>query len=267
MPEIHTLESPILNRKRKVRVWLPPGVSATQSQKLPLLLLHDGQNCFTDRDDELPYGSWGVDEWLTRLIADGSLPPLVAVGVDNSPARAREYFPFTEEYANYKRFLLEEVLPMVRSGYPVGEHVSLMGSSMGGLVSFALAADRPDVFPAAACLSPWFEVEHNRYIHDVLRPMKEKPPIRVYFDSGIFDWRGLDDGHRGMLMARVELLRLGFAENSPEFRWWVDTWFPKLSDLVDSKVKEDKRELAMKNQHTEFHWRRRLAEPLRFLFG
>jgi predicted alpha/beta superfamily hydrolase len=234
-----------------------------------VLYQHDGQNIFTDRDAELPFGSWGVDDWVTRLYAAGLIGPVLVVGIDNSPARRREYSPWTEEFARYEQFLHEELIPWVESRHPVvpgPRGRALMGSSMGGLVSFGLAANRPDVFGAAACLSPWFEYEDYYYIRTILRERLDRPNIRVYMDSGIRDWRGLDDGHRGMLMARVELLRLGFVPG-PELDVFVDTETPSLAELESSPVRPDRYGEIGPNQHQEYQWRRRLERPLRFLFG
>lgn len=267
--EIHQIDSTILKRKRKIRVFLPSAVTAEPTRRFKLLIQQDAQMAFTERDRDLPYGSWGIDEWVERLAAEGVIDPPIVVAVDNSPARMREYFPLSDEFKLYERFVLEELLPWIRGNYRVQEgpaSTALMGSSMGGLVSFALALNHQNLFGAAACLSPWFEVENNRYVHDVLKNVQEKPALRVYLDSGIRDWRDLDDGHRGMLMARKELLRLGFREGD-DLQVFVDTWFPTMRDLESSLVKEDKRTIALSNQHNEFQWRRRLRAPLEFLFA
>src|SRR5690606_31895349 len=117
------------------------------------------------------------------------------------------------------------------------QNAAHIGSSMGGMVSFALAMNHPHVFGTAVCLSPWFEHEQNRYIHEALRVRTDKPPIRVWMDSGIRDWRGLDDGYRGMLLARLELLRLGYTEGE-HFAWAVDTRFPTEEEIAaDPRVK------------------------------
>ncbi len=268
-PEVFQLESDILKRRRKLAVWLPREYEENPDRDFPLLLVQDGQLVFTSRDEELPFGSWGLDTWLERLARDAVIDVPVVAAVYNSPHRMKEYFPVTDHFDRYERFLLEQLIPWLEENYRLRtgpENRTVMGSSMGGLASFALAANNPGVLGAAGCLSPWFEYDSNRYIHDVLRPMKVKPDIRVYMDSGIKDWRGLDDGHRGMLLARLELLRLGFEEGK-DLDWTVDTWFPSDADLKDSPVKPEKRPVAKNNQHNDFQWNRRLGRPLRFLLG
>ena len=263
----HQIDSVILGRKRRIRVYTPSDYT-TVGEPLPLITKHDGQLAFSERDSELPFGSWQLDHRMKKMIAEG-LPGAVIVAIDNSAKRREEYFPVTEEFANYQRFLLEEVLPFVRDEYNVSaaaEDNFVMGSSMGGLVSFALAFNNPDVFSAAGCLSPWFEFEDYTYIKEVLSKWKEKPPIRVYMDSGIQDWRWLDDGHRGTMEARLECLRLGFVEGE-DLLWLRDLSFPTEAELKASPVKPEKYEECSRNQHNEFFFGRRSEGALRFLLS
>lgn len=266
---IHQIESDILRRKRKLRVWLPGGFRADGPEPPSLLIQQDGQLAFSNRDGELPYGSWRLDRWIERLARRGDIVPPVVVGIDNSPKRMWEYFPGTDHFENYEHFLLRELMPWIERELgitPLPRRTALMGSSMGGLVSFALLFRNPTHFSAAACLSPWFEYEDFHYLRETLHRARKKPDVRVYMDSGIMDWRGLDDGHRGMLMARKELLRLGFSEGE-EFDWFVDTHFATEAELEHSHVKPEYWKPARENQHTEYQWTRRLERPLRFLFG
>lgn len=260
---IDSIESSVLGRRRKIRVWLPAGYDANHAGGYPVIYASDAQMKFTERDPELPYGSWGLDEWITRLGV-----AVVVVAIDNSPQRVKEYFPLTEEFARYQQFLVTEVIPFARDKYGVStqpNRVAHLGSSMGGILGCALAVNNPDAIGNALCLSPWFEVERYRYVLEVLKKLEQKPPIRIYMDSGIQDWRMLDDGHRGTLEARNEFLRLGFLEGH-DLDWLRDLYLPRLEDFAGSAVKEDKRFHSMTNQHTEFHWRRRLERPLRFFY-
>lgn len=265
--EVHHLDSPVLARRRKLRVWTPEGLDRSGANFYNLLIQQDGQIAFSDRDAELPFGSWRLEVEVERLMEAGAIPPTIIVGVDNSPLRRKEYAPTSPEFEPYQTFVVGELLPWIREHYPVSfdpSHTALMGSSMGGLVSFALAANHPDLFGNTACLSPWFEHEQNAYIHNILRPMAAHPGIRVYMDSGIRDWRWLDDGHRGMLLARVELMRLGFAEGG-DLDWMVDLHFPSVESLEGSLVKPEKRGEATYNQHNEYQWNRRLPRALKWV--
>ena len=142
--------------KRHVIVWLPPDYENTD-ERYPVLYAHDGQNLFD------PYTSyigadWGIDEALTELIESDSCKPVIVVGMYNTGDRSDEY-GLSQRGRDYQRFVVNTVKPMIDSTYrtkPDRENTAVMGSSMGGLVSFLLAWNYPDVFQQAACLSPAF---------------------------------------------------------------------------------------------------------------
>ena len=75
---------------RNVTVWLPPGYDASDA-RYPILYMHDGQNLFDPA--RAPFGEWGVDEHLGRLIAKGQVRAPIVVGIWNTPLRLREYVP------------------------------------------------------------------------------------------------------------------------------------------------------------------------------
>ncbi|HEV8693268.1 MAG TPA: alpha/beta hydrolase-fold protein, partial [Lysobacter sp.] len=77
---------------RNVDVWLPPGYAAHPHKRYPVLYMHDGQNLF---DPKLSYTGvdWGVDEAMTRLIAEHRVREAIVVGIWNTPLRVQEYMP------------------------------------------------------------------------------------------------------------------------------------------------------------------------------
>jgi enterochelin esterase-like enzyme len=159
---------------RTVRVWLPPGYDGGTG-RYPVLYMHDGQNLF---DPALAMGheTWSPDIVLTGLAAGGRAPQAIIVGIDNTPARAREYMP-AQVFAtlapdvrdrlaltmggpplsdDYLRFLVRELKPMIDARFrtrPERASTVIMGSSMGALISLQAIVDYPRVFGAAGCLS------------------------------------------------------------------------------------------------------------------
>ena len=165
---------------RQVYVWLPDGYS--QREKYPVLYMHDGQMLF---DDTWTWNGqeWQVDEVMGRLIAEGTIPPAIVVGVAHGDNRFGEYFPekvlgyldsaaavpasakaldymhsFCDVYEadEYLRFLTTELKPFIDSHYstlPDREHTFIAGSSMGGLISLYALCEYPGIFGGAACMS------------------------------------------------------------------------------------------------------------------
>jgi predicted alpha/beta superfamily hydrolase len=224
---------------REVVVWLPPGYHESE-ERYPVLYMHDGQNVF---DPAASYTGidWGVDETADRLIRDGSLRPVIVVGIYNSPQREDDYGT-GDTGAAYRRFVVEVVKPLVDGAYrtrPDREHTATMGSSMGGLVSFLLAWHYPDIFRQAACLSPAFFPES-------VAPVRAAAALpagwRLYMDNGTV---GLEEKLQVFCDdMKAALAAHGFTD-SPDFAWFLDEGA----------------------EHNEAAWAARVERPLRFMFG
>ncbi|MGJ9420243.1 alpha/beta hydrolase [Massilia sp. CMS3.1] len=158
LPEL--LEMPGLDRKRQVRLYLPPGY-ATSNKRYPVLYMHDAQNLF---DDATAFaGEWKVDETLDALSKEGKLE-LIVVGIDNGAAQritelnAWDNTRFGQaEGRQYTDFIVKTLKPLIDSNYrtlPGRLHTAIMGSSMGGLASHYAIAQYPQVFSKAGVFSP-----------------------------------------------------------------------------------------------------------------
>jgi alpha-glucosidase len=158
LPEL--LEIPGLNRKRQVRMYLPPGY-ATSNKRYPVLYMHDAQNLF---DDATSFsGEWKVDETLDALAKEGKLE-LIVVGIDNgADKRITELSAWDSarfgpaEGRQYTDFIVKTLKPYIDSKYrtlPGRAHTAIMGSSMGGLASHYAIAQYPQVFSKAGVFSP-----------------------------------------------------------------------------------------------------------------
>jgi len=164
LPGVHVLpellDMPGLDRKRQVRLYLPPGY-ATSNKRYPVLYMHDGQNLF---DEATAYaGEWKVDETLDALAKEGRLE-LIVVGIDNGlEKRMTELnaWPHAQfgapEGRAYTDFIVKVLKPLIDGKYrtlPDRAHTAIMGSSMGGLASHYAIARYPQVFSKAGVFSP-----------------------------------------------------------------------------------------------------------------
>jgi len=242
--------SKFLVEPRHVEIWLPPGYDESPTNRYDVLYMHDGQNLF---DPRIAFGGvdWGVDQAIVRCVRAGIIKPVIVVGVWNSALRLREYSPW-DLGTNYARFLIEELMPRVNQTFRTQAgpaHTAVMGSSMGGLISFWLAWKHPDVFSSAGCLStsfPW-----TGHVPSVGAPLIEREiaanasvprGVRFYFDYGT---------------GRID------RECAPE-QGRVAAWLAAqgLKEGADFVVR-----VFPGADHNESAWRARLDEPLVFLFG
>lgn len=205
---------------RNVTIWLPPGYDQG-TDRHPVLYMHDGQNLFDPA--RANFGEWGVDEHLTRLIANGQVRAPIVVGVWNTPLRLREYVPahlitalpadirdaLVGMYGgeplsdDYLRFLVEELKPAIDRDYRTlsgRDDTTISGSSMGGLISLYAMMKHPEVFGAAACLSThwplrlerldaaalaqWRETVVQTWTRVIADGLPDPATHRLYFDRG-----------------------------------------------------------------------------------
>jgi predicted alpha/beta superfamily hydrolase len=190
---MHELRSRIFRNMRLVRVWLPPDYDAAGVMRYPVLYLNDGQNLF-DPATAFAGVHWKVGEAAGRLIAEGKIPPLMIVGIDNmGKNRVREYIPyrsldmrlFGPQGKRYPAFLLREVMPLIEKYYRVAkgpEHTGLGGSSLGGLITLYTQLALPGVFGRLLIESPSLFVA-NRKILEECRSFRDWPH-RIYLGIG-----------------------------------------------------------------------------------
>ena len=129
-----TIKSKALRQQRPYTVYLPHGYSE-HGVPYPSIYFHDGY-------DYLTMGE--VTTILDNLIAQGSLPPLVAVFVPPIE-RDREY-NCSDVFTS---FFCDELVPEMQSLYALDVNPAchcVVGPSLGGLISLYMASRRPDTF-------------------------------------------------------------------------------------------------------------------------
>ncbi|MGI4735417.1 MAG: alpha/beta hydrolase [Janthinobacterium lividum] len=180
-------------RRRRIWLYVPPDY-ATSQRRYPVLYLQDGQNIF---DEATAYaGEWAVDETLNQLKASGQDPTgCLVVAIDNGgERRLDEYSPWVNERlkkggegSQYVEFLVRTLKPYIDQHYrtrPDAAHTAIVGSSMGGLISFYAGVKYPLVFGRVGVFSPafWFAKD------SVLALVRRRQPLpvssRFYFVAG-----------------------------------------------------------------------------------
>ena len=155
---------PQLDKKRKIRLYLPPGYKNSE-KKYPVFYMQDGQNLF---DTATSFsGEWEVDETLNRIY-DETGQGFIVIGIDNGgEKRLDEYSPWKNskygggDGAAYVNFIVNTLKPYVDKHYRTltkKENTAIVGSSMGGLISFYAGLKYPEVFGLMGVFSPsfWF---------------------------------------------------------------------------------------------------------------
>lgn len=256
------VRSAYLGPTRHIEIWLPPGYDTASSTRYPVLYMSDGQNLFDPRIANTGV-DWGVDEAVVRLVQRGVIPPIIVVGAWSTADRGPEYSPW-QRAPDYAGFLINELMPRVNREFRTltgPGHTAVMGSSMGGLLSFYLVTHHADVFGACGCMSTHFPLSEAMVtrvfpgavtaatpdttpyiVRDIAAGMTVPRGARYWFDYGAL---GLDSAYGPSHEAvRAWLLRQGLVEGR---------------DFVIRRYEGA--------THNEASWRARLEDPLAFLFG
>jgi len=208
----------------------------------PVLYMHDGQNLFEDTTSFM--GEWGVDETLDSLFSEGYEVPIV-IGINNGGMlRIEELTPWpNEKYGGgmgdlYIRFIVETLKPEVDQRYrtkPEAEHTAIMGSSLGGLISFYGGIKYNDTFKKIGAFSPSF------WYADTVYTFTEQADIS-------------ED---------TRILLLGSASED-------STMVPdmqRIANLLSAKLPDDQLKVVATKDgaHSEWYWKREFPEAVIWL--
>lgn len=249
---------------RDVEIWLPPSYDTATDKRYPVLYMHDGQNVFDPKGSQYSGWDWGVDEAMTALIKSGDIREAIIVAphsidkwrnADYFPQKAGETFEVDFKAAmpefdvtglradGYLKFLTSELMPFIDEKYRTltgPQDTSIMGSSMGGLISLYAISEYPDVYGAAGNVSTHFPLADGKlveYFKDVLPDPKTH---RIYFDYGTLTLDHNYEGYQNRMDQAA--IKAGYVRGKN----WTTRKFEE-------------------HDHSERSWRNRVHVPLTFL--
>ncbi len=179
-----SIEAPQLNTTKKIWIYLPKNYD-TSKKKYPVMYMHDAQNLFDAKTSYV--GEWNVDEKLDSLNAQ-----VIIVGIEHgNEKRMEELTPYKNaKYGggnadNYLDFIVKTLKPEIDAKYRTktnARNTAIMGSSLGGLVSYYAVLNYPEVFGKAGVFSPsfWF---NRKEIIDLTNTIP-KLNTKIYFLCG-----------------------------------------------------------------------------------
>jgi len=218
---------------RDLRVYTPPAFHES-GEAYPLVLTMAG-GFYADMVEVIPT--------LNHLIAEGRIPPVVAVVVSGTG----DELSCSPEFA---QFLADELVPWMRMNYHATarpERTVIAGSSRGGLASACTAVHRPDVFGKVLSQSGsfWWNREYkSREEGDDLSSAElltqeiasmDRVPVAFYVEVGLMEFEGQLDTNRRF---RDALAAKGYEVDYREFNGnhsyvnWRETFGEGLVSLL-----------------------------------
>ncbi|HEY0322166.1 MAG TPA: alpha/beta hydrolase-fold protein [Pyrinomonadaceae bacterium] len=192
-----TFKSRTLKNEREIWVYTPPGYRPDK-QAYNLLVTLDGETYV----DGVP-----AHTILDNLIAEGKLPPTVAVMVGNADgARLQELW----HYEPFAEFIAVELIPWIRERYRVTSRVdetAIAGSSLSGGAAVHIALRHPEIFGNVLAQSGGFMYRQRRsasvgtrYPGELLEEnfpesewlarqfaLSPRLPLRFYLEAGLLE--------------------------------------------------------------------------------
>ncbi|MBZ0180719.1 MAG: hypothetical protein K8F36_15650 [Melioribacteraceae bacterium] len=230
-------------RPRDIIVWLPPGYFDKSARRYPVLYMHDGQNIVDPNTSSFGI-DWQIDETADSLIRSQEIEPFILIGINNTADRFFDYSP-GEKGKAYMKLIIEKIKPFIDSNYKTlhgRENTAVGGSSMGGLISFMIAWEHPEVFSKAICMSPAFKFNQVDYVKEVKSYNGEKKDIVLYIDNGGV---GLEETLQPGIDEMLEALQGKGYEEGKDYIW----------------IKDNEAE------HNEPAWAKRMSYPLKIFYG
>ena len=185
-PVEYTIQSTKLGTARKILIVTPQEYSEPESRFGVLVLL--------DAEDSIQFDAAVAN--VAFLASRKQIGPMIIVGVPNGRSRTHDLTPRpTARTARENRnaggaaamasFVVDEVLPFVRSKYRTMPTAVLAGHSFGGLFALHVAASKPDAFTGIIAMSPalwWNEwTAINAYADSIAT---SSAPLRLFATSG-----------------------------------------------------------------------------------
>lgn len=199
---------------RNMWLYLPPDYHISK-KSYPVIYMHDGQNLF---DAKYSYaGEWKVDETLNNLF-EKTNKGFIVVGIENAGVeRMNEYSPWVhEKYGGgngdaYLKMIISDLKPKIDKALrtkPEAESTAIVGSSMGGLISYYGGLKHPNIFKKIGALSSsfWFSNE----VEEFTTQYGDVQGVKLFLVVGGNEGGGMDTD---MFRIKDMLLRTGFNSN------------------------------------------------------
>lgn len=231
---------------RDIYVYTPPSYHLNKTTRYPVLYIHDGQNLF-DPERAFMGQTWNAENTLNSLIRSRTIRPVIVVAIDNTSHRTAEYTPDVDpeigeggEANQYLDTLTSDLRNRINKSFRTRTDrlsTSILGSSLGGLVSLYAGLRHADIFGSVAALSPSLWWNQNSIMS--MYTKASFLPSKIYIDSGT------NGGERPQDVIQFKQLLLQKYTNPNDVKMIIQNGA----------------------SHSEYFWAQRFPEALKFLFN
>lgn len=176
------LVSKVLDEKRVITAWLPPGY-ADSEDAFPVLYMLDG-----GVKEDFPH----IANTVADLIDRGEIAPLILVGIENTERRRDltgpssvasdgEIAPLDDGAAKFRQFLHDELFVEVSKRFRINDQRAIVGESVAGLFIVETLLLNPDMFNIYVAMDPSLHWNDHHLVRTVSDRLKELPDTKIKF--------------------------------------------------------------------------------------
>jgi len=235
-------DSPTLGSYRRMLVYTPPGYENSKEKYPVLYLLHGGSI------DEEGWTTMGKAHLiLDNLIAEGKARPMIIVmpnGYANQvaapgeapvPKKTPPPAGMSFSYGLFEKSLVNDIIPFIESSYRVyddKDNRAVTGLSMGGMHSFNITLNNPDLFSyigvfSAGVRNPTPEIESQ------LETLKANNPKLYWVGCGVTDLLAYPSTQTLVELLKKHDMKFVYRESEGAHTWF--TWrvyLPEFASLL-----------------------------------
>ena len=149
------IQSTSLGETRVVCVWIPPEYNNSENS-YPVLYMPDG-----GIKEDFPH----IANTLANLVATGSIPPTILVGIENTERRRdltgpsdvasdEKIAPLSDGSSKFRQFIADELIPEINQRYRTTDRRSIIGESAAGLFVVETMLLQPEMFDSYVAMDP-----------------------------------------------------------------------------------------------------------------
>lgn len=182
-----TVGSAVLNESRRINVYLPPAYRDGDTLQLPVLYLPDGG---------LGEDFLHVAGLVQVLTGNGGMRPFILVGIENTERRRdltgptdnpddRRIAPRVGGSAAFRRFIRDELMPLINARYRTTGETAVVGESLAGLFVVETLVREPDLFDTYIAFDPSLWWNRGRLVSEAQQRLARRPggPKVLYLAS------------------------------------------------------------------------------------
>ncbi len=209
--ERRSIESEVLGETREILVWRPPGYK-TSGFRYPVLYVLDAESEFLHTVAAVDF-----------LSSTDQIPETIVIGISNTirsrdltpPSNNKEetaFWPAVGGAENFRRFLREELIPLIDNEFRTESYRSLRGNSFGGLFAINDYMSGDPVFDAVIVASPAVGWNYRELIKRAPAFFEDDIPRPIFVGAAGRDFPGNFNAIKEFVQA-VET-------SVPESRFW-----------------------------------------------